>query len=338
MADELFPPLAFNVPIVDADGKPTLVFQRFLQQIALGENLAVSGGKLNTSNVLTYTPGALGDPTYWNVPIDHGVLFTATNGSFLEFEGGGGANERAFWAANDSNFDVYWGFGAAKASGRYTIEGDQAFEFSETPYVVTDKIYHEGNLSFGAGLTYAAGVLSASGGGGGGTVLVEQHAGAVSASLDFTTGITATYDEYLIEFVNVMPATNNVRPWIRMSTNGGASYDATALYSDYFHSRNRFSFTGNGSEVDTKIVTMGVDHDNAHSIGINGYIRLFSPLSTTLFKAVLGEFTINNGAGFVENCQFSGWYRNLAAVNAIQFLMSAGNITSGSIRMYGIAK
>jgi hypothetical protein len=181
---------------------------------------------------------------------------------------------------------------------------------------------------------------AAAGGGGGAAalVLLEQHAGAASATLDFTTAFTATYDEYLFEFVNVMPANNNVRPWIRMSTNAGVSYDAGANYTDYYHSRNRFNFSGNGSEVDTQITTMAVDHDNTHSSGINGYMRLFQPLSTTLNKTVMGEFTINNGGGFLENAQFSGVYRSLTAVNAIRFLMSAGNITSGSIRCYGIAK
>lgn len=170
----------------------------------------------------------------------------------------------------------------------------------------------------------------------GALVLLEQHTASGGASIDFSTGFSSTYDEYVFEIVNLLNATNTQRPWIRMSTSG--VYDSGANYSDYYHSRNRLSFSGNGSEVDTQVVTMAVDHDNGHSVGICGYVRLFQPLSTTQYKTVMGEFTICNGAGFMENCQFSGWWRNTAAIDGLRFLFSSGNITSGTIRMYGVAK
>jgi hypothetical protein len=199
-----------------------------------------------------------------------------------------------------------------------------------------------GMLTAGAGITLtyndAGDQLTIAAGGGSGLVLLEQHTAANVAALNFTTAFTATYDEYLIELVNVQPVTNNTYPRIQMSTDGGATYDGGANYTDYWHSRNRFNFQGNGSEVDTSIRMINSDHDNTHSVGICATIRLFQPLSTTLFKTVQGDLTINNGGGFIENGQFSGWYRSLTAVNAIRFFMNAGNIASGTIRVYGLAK
>jgi hypothetical protein len=91
---------------------------------------------------------------YWEISIDQGLLFTATNGNFIEFEAAG-TNELGFWAAYP-DWSLYWGIGALKPSGRRTIEGDVSFEFQQQPYYLTDKIYHEGNLSFGTGLSYNA--------------------------------------------------------------------------------------------------------------------------------------------------------------------------------------
>lgn len=183
--------------------------------------------------------------------------------------------------------------------------------------------------------------IAASGGGGaaGALILLEQYTAAGVATLDFTTGISATYDEYLFEFVNVQPAADS-HLMIRMSTDGGATYDSGTNYDDYYHSRNRFNFEGNGSEADTAIRTTNGDHAHTLNTGICGQMRLFQPLSTTLYKTVMGDLTINAGGpvGYVGNAQFSGWYRSLTAVNAIRFFMSTGNIATGTIRMYGIAK
>lgn len=175
--------------------------------------------------------------------------------------------------------------------------------------------------------------------GGGALVLLEQHAAAASASLNFTTAISATYDEYLIEFVNVIPATNAVKLYMRMSTNGGASYDAGANYSWHAWGANRF--TGGGSAgLDsgaTQIQMQNSAGDNTSTAGIIGSARLFSPGSTALHKAVRGTLGFLT-SGTVESAEFTGSYRSLTAVNAFQFLFSAGNITSGIIRVYGVAK
>jgi hypothetical protein len=183
--------------------------------------------------------------------------------------------------------------------------------------------------------------IASSGGGGaaGALVLLEQHTAAGSTSLDFTTGISATYDQYLFEIVNVQPTADS-HLLIQMSTDGGATYDSGTNYDDYYHSRNRFNFEGNGSEAATKITTTNGDHNHSLNTGICGQIRLYQPGSTTMYKTIMGDLTINAGGpvGYVGNGQFSGWYRSFTAVNAIRFFMSTGNIATGTIRMYGIAK
>lgn len=181
---------------------------------------------------------------------------------------------------------------------------------------------------------------AASGGAAGALVLLEQHTAANVASLDFTA-ISATYDEYLFEMVNLLNATDSAVPWLRMSTDGGVTFDSGANYNDYWHSRSIATFSGNGGATDTRITMNNNGHSKLYNIGINGQFRLFQPLSTTMYKGVNGAFQACDGGpspGWTSDCQFSGWYRSLTAVNALRFLFSTGNITSGTIRMYGIAK
>jgi hypothetical protein len=171
-----------------------------------------------------------------------------------------------------------------------------------------------------------------------GMVLLEQHTASASASLNFTTAISATYDEYLIEFVNIIPATNAVNFWMRMSTNGGSSYDSGTNYSWTAYGMNRFGAAQAGVDATNQIILNKSTIDNTSTKGLCGFIRLYSPGSTSVHKDVVGEAMGFVGGGVLEVASLGGCYLSTTAVNAFQFLMSSGNITSGTIRVYGIAK
>lgn len=169
---------------------------------------------------------------------------------------------------------------------------------------------------------------------------VEQHTASSSASLDFTTCISSTYDEYIFEFVNVIPATDSVSLWMRMSTDGGSSY-ASSSYRFRYWAFAAGSATA-GSDSASQIELTRSELDSTSSLyGLTGWLRLFSPLSTSLRKMVMGEFFfLQDGAGTppFELSKSGGSYDSATAVNAVQFLTESGNIASGAIRCYGIAK
>lgn len=177
-----------------------------------------------------------------------------------------------------------------------------------------------------------------SGGGGGGLVLLEQHTAAASATLDFAASIIATYDEYLIELVNLIPATNAASLYMRMSTDGGATYDAGANYSYNVTGLNRFGVGQTGVDSGaTQILATQSGVDNTATGGVSGSLRLFSPSSTSLHKNVTGQLN-SLFTGIIQTHQISGWYRITTAVNAFRFLFSTGNIALGTIRVYGVEK
>jgi hypothetical protein len=172
---------------------------------------------------------------------------------------------------------------------------------------------------------------------GGGLVLLEQHTAAASASLDFTTAITSTYDDYLIEVVSIVAATNTAQVNILVSTNGGASYDT----ANYLTSQRIERL---GSAVGALLTaTNGVMLTNSFGTGVtravlSASVWMHNPLDATLNKT----FTL---AGIVPSSDgnwygVEGWsvYNSASAVNAVQLKATAGNITSGTVRIYGLAK
>lgn len=178
-----------------------------------------------------------------------------------------------------------------------------------------------------------------------GLVLLGQQTASGTATLDFTGLITSTYDEYLIEGVNLIPATNAVLPWIRFSTDGGTSYDSGANYqwaNSIQTPSGGTGFTAVASATGASaIIPTGSGNvaNTAVGGGLRFSARLYDPLSATAHKALIGDGTFrNSGDSNHYRLNFGGYYISATAVNAMRFLFSSGNIASGTIRVYGIKK
>lgn len=176
-------------------------------------------------------------------------------------------------------------------------------------------------------------------GGSGGLTLLEQHTASSSASLDFTTCITSAYDDYLIEAVNLLPATNAVDVWLRVSTDGGSSYDSG---SNYAYGRFvLYTTTAYGTSAsDTKIPLSPSDTmSNASTGGFNMSLHMYDPLNSSAYKRFVGQSNGYDNAGPGERAaHLFGVYKSATAVNAFQIIMSSGNIASGIVRVYGFKK
>ena len=172
----------------------------------------------------------------------------------------------------------------------------------------------------------------------GARVLISSASASSSASITFTSGIDSTYDHYILHFTDVFPGTTNTYLWFRTSTDGGSTYDNGA--SDYIYGIRHFisngSPTDSESTGDTKIT---ISPQNSTSGGDNVYagdIHLFNPSGTTNDTNILLEMGGSRGSsqGYVGTGR-----RNAAAdVDAVQFIMSSGNIASGDFYLYGIKK
>lgn len=178
-------------------------------------------------------------------------------------------------------------------------------------------------------------------GGSGSFALLEQHTAAASATLDFTTAITALYDTYFIQFVDILPATNAVGFTMTVSTNAGVSYDTATNYASSY---NRWSKTGastdgsaSGSSIDLG-GALSLSNDTTEQ-GLSGHAILANPLGVSGWKKITGAVTWwYDGTPELLGASINAAYKSATAVNALRFKMSSGNIASGTIRVYGLAK
>jgi hypothetical protein len=179
----------------------------------------------------------------------------------------------------------------------------------------------------------------AGGGGSSGLVLVEQHTASSSASLDFTSCFSSTYDDYRIELVNLVLATNNVDLDFRVSTDGGSTFSTTGY--EYIFENNSTSNAGwtATASTSTSSILLAPGIDNTQSYGVSGEISFRGPLSASLKKSLDFRLTFVLQAVARRYMQIgAGFWGTTTAVNAFRLLASSGNITSGTVRCYGIAK
>lgn len=194
-------------------------------------------------------------------------------------------------------------------------------------------------ITLGAGLTMTGTTLSASGGGGGGWNLLATRTAAASASLDFTSLITSTYDDYVFTIDSILPANTNTAFIMRVSTNNGSSYDSASNYAYTIAYADLAGVTGGSASTSaTQIILTGPDSNVASRGGSNGSFMFRNPLNAAGRKSLTGQFSLahDNTGYYLYNT--AAWYIPTTAVNAVQFLYDSGNIASGVVRMYGISK
>lgn len=170
-------------------------------------------------------------------------------------------------------------------------------------------------------------------------VEIESQTASSSSELDFETGIDGTYRRYRFEGDLIVPATDGVRLWVRMSTDGGSTYETGA--SDYAWSVHAHSGAGQSGDFDagdseieltSTAILIGSD-TNEHACFT---MELYKPSDTSSF-AMIGwnlHYVTSGGVGAIVNG--TGYYKASTAVDAVRFMMSTGNIESGEITLSGI--
>ena len=171
-----------------------------------------------------------------------------------------------------------------------------------------------------------------SGPGGAGIVYLATATAAASASLDFESLIDGTYNSYLFIFDHILPA-NLSFLLVRTSSNGGigggGSYDSGAGNYGYT-AMNGGTPSSSLSSTTIRITTL----DNGANEGMSGSMILYTP-SDNEYTQMMGQ-SMRYAPSGIGSYHYWGVRKEAAVVNAIQFYMSSGNITSGTIKMYGM--
>ncbi len=181
-------------------------------------------------------------------------------------------------------------------------------------------------------------------GGGGSYVLLEQHTASASASLDFTTFISSTYDTYEFRFINIIPTTNGSRLQVQMGTGAGPTWDTGNNYQWGGASWNQGAggTADGGGGVALICLSMTPYLSNVSTNGYNGRQQFSNPNSTASYKFLSGDFSYMDATPNFNHGTVGGKYANAAAVTGVRFgcgsTFGTDTIASGTIRVYGVAK
>lgn len=169
--------------------------------------------------------------------------------------------------------------------------------------------------------------------------LITTSTASASSSIDFT-GLSSTYRCYVVQITDFAPATDDTIMYFRTSTDSGSSYDSGA--SNYTWNQNGVDNDGtikNGqSGGATEIEIIGRTNDGiggATNETHSAIVYIFNPSSASYQRVIcIAQYVRSNG---------SGWYTvqggqrlSTTAVDAVRFIMSSGNIASGTFKLFGL--
>jgi len=166
---------------------------------------------------------------------------------------------------------------------------------------------------------------------------IETQDASNDATLDFTSFDASKYDAYFFSVANLRPATDsNTGLWMRFSTNGGSSWiSSNYRYANLCNNSCGVSFEIGSASASQIKFDNGLNGANSGEDGMSGEMWMHGPhlarRTTITYNGSQwsnsGSFSFHTGAGTNDT---------QTAVNGLRFFYATGNISSGTITMYGL--
>jgi len=164
--------------------------------------------------------------------------------------------------------------------------------------------------------------------GGGFVVILTQTVTTAVASVDFT--LSGGYKNYLFVYNGISPASNGATLFARLSVDGGSTFKAGSTdYSSIASADNVLSEIG----TDRSDVRIANGLSNATNESASGAVYISN---VDGFSAVHGVATQVNTLGNFQRTHPGGMLKFTGA-DALRLVFNTGNITAGTITLYGIA-
>ena len=180
---------------------------------------------------------------------------------------------------------------------------------------------------------------------GGALNLISTQTASSSATLDFTSGIDSTYKEYIFKFYNMHPATNNVKWTFQSDTGTNTSYGQTITSTDFIsqHSEDDSATelgyaSANDQAQGTAFQPIGQLIGNGNDECVSGTLHIFDPSNATFVKHFMANTNVYRQDNYSREHFTAGYFNTTTALTRFRFKFDSGNIDSGVIKMYGLAK
>jgi hypothetical protein len=173
--------------------------------------------------------------------------------------------------------------------------------------------------------------------------LISTSTASNSSSIDITSGIDSTYDEYMFVFTDVNPATDSAEFQFQVNASGQTGFNET-ITSTYFNAKHNEADTeaglnyhtgGDQAQGTSYQSIMGTMGNGADECGA-GELTIYSPASTTYVKHFYTRSSFYRSSDYSMDVYTAGYINTTTAIDEISFKMSSGNF-DGVIQMYGIS-
>ena len=178
----------------------------------------------------------------------------------------------------------------------------------------------------------------------GGLRLLSTLTASSSATLDFTSGLTSTYDHYIFKFTDIHPATDGAAFSFQADTGTNTSYNQNitstffrAVHSEADDTPSLAYVPDNDLAGATSFQVLANGTGNGNDECLAGTLTIFSPASTVLVKHFTATANELIASDQTYNLFCAGYFNQTAALTRFQFKMSSGNIDAGIIKLYGIS-
>ncbi len=178
-----------------------------------------------------------------------------------------------------------------------------------------------------------------------GLTLISTHTASSDATLDITSGIDSTYNEYQFYFVNIHGSEDDKQFHFQVNAAGESGFNETITSSAFYayHNEDNSSYTlgprtnadqAQGTDYQALVgYNMGYDNDQSAS----GILTLYDPSSTTYLKHFTSEGSVAVYNDIAANLFTAGYINTTSAIDEISFKFNSGNIDTGTIYMYGVS-
>ena len=167
----------------------------------------------------------------------------------------------------------------------------------------------------------------------GGMVLLASGTISAAATLDLVLSSYATaYSGFLI-LTDLLPVNNGDALWLRFSTDGGSSYDAGA--SDYAYASSWFGSGSTGFDQSAGAAQLLLNGNSSNTVSMTSRTLLYDVEQVTNQRALYDSQGKNSSALVAHNIG-GGVNLNGQDTDAVRFLYSTGNISSGRYSLYGL--
>ena len=178
----------------------------------------------------------------------------------------------------------------------------------------------------------------------GGLNFISSQTATGVSTVNFTSGIDSTYNEYVFYFYNCHPSSARGTHFeFQGSIDGGSNYNV-AMTTTIFRAAHKqddssasVAYMASYDQAQgTSYQMLGEYIDGSQSDGsIAGELHLYNPSATTYVKLFNATTQMYNYFPASDNNFTAGYFNTTTAINAISFKFTSGTIDAGTIAMYG---